>query len=438
MIKKMIFIIIFFIILFTALFMLPPIIKKVEIIDISDSEKVKIKVSLYKTKLLNNNKYCMISSSKKIPKSNDKSFKKIENNNCSFEVEKGQYYIYIKDAYNHITYNKSDVSINKVSKIELNDKKVYLAVDDSYELDYSLIKVGAANDKIIWESSDGKIATVTDGIIISKSIGQATITAKTIYGNKSTTKVIVTNIISKMNWNQEKEYLKCGEYSKEDNDLLDDILKTKVENAGVGTRGGVLAAARFLTMEFDRKIDYFFENGRLQNTDGRHVDGEGRYYHKGLYLDSSRYENITATYAGPSAWGCPLKNIEDDYGYIPGAKYPNGLDCSGFVTWAIYNGGIDITDRGADNEFGENHELTQEYLNSREYKPGDLIGEWGHIAIIVGIDEENIYIAESLMKGVKIVSFSIEKGGLMATRRYTFINTMDKVYNGEGKYSDMW
>ena len=36
---------------------------------------------------------------------------------------------------------------------------------------------------------------------------------------------------------------------------------------------------------------------------------------------------------GPKMWGCNMTNLEpDEPNYVRGLKYPNGLDCSGFVT----------------------------------------------------------------------------------------------------------
>lgn len=78
------------------------------------------------------------------------------------------------------------------------------------------------------------------------------------------------------------------------------------------------------------------------------ADGEGRYYHQGLYLTNSKKNSIIASVSGPCIWGCPLYNWEDDleYGYVWGVKKPNGLDCSGFVSWILYNGGFDPGDNG--------------------------------------------------------------------------------------------
>ena len=75
-------------------------------------------------------------------------------------------------------------------------------------------------------------------------------------------------------------------YTKEQNDLLDEILKDRINDAGYKTRAGAVEAARFLSLEFPYRIRYFSENGR-GNTNK--VEGEGRYYQVGLYLDESRF-----------------------------------------------------------------------------------------------------------------------------------------------------
>ena len=90
--------------------------------------------------------------------------------------------------------------------------------------------------------------------------------------------------------------------------MLDEILASRVEEAGPGTRAAVAVAARFLTLEFPYKVPYFYENGRLT---GNGVQGEGRYYKKGLYIGHDRENQITKVMAGPSSWGCPLMNYED-------------------------------------------------------------------------------------------------------------------------------
>ena len=81
---------------------------------------------------------------------------------------------------------------------------------------------------------------------------------------------------------------------------MDAILEDRVNDAGYQTRAGVVAAARFLGLEFPYRINYFTENGRMDSCYGGKIDGEGRYYHKGLYLDESRFSQIEKSWAGPA------------------------------------------------------------------------------------------------------------------------------------------
>lgn len=83
------------------------------------------------------------------------------------------------------------------------------------------------------------------------------------------------------------------------------------------------------------------------------------------------------------------------------------MTCSGFVSWCLYNGGVPLGDVGAGDtpgyddeysDFGERVWLDEEVMRSGILQVGDLIGCDGHIAIIAGFDENNIYIAEALGK----------------------------------------
>ena len=238
-------------------------------------------------------------------------------------------------------------------------------------------------------------------------------------------------------------------YTEEEAHLLDEALYYEVEEAGgYGTRAGVIAATRFLTLQFPYRIPYFFENGRLFNQDGRpSCDGEGRYYHRGLYLSTDKYADIVKSVSGPAIWGVKITNYEDKYYFVRFQQYPNGLDCSGFITWCIYNGGYDIGDTGAGDfdywpydlcDFGEKRRLTVSLLESGEVKAGDLIGMDGHIALIAGIDYANgiIHIAESLANGVTISSYSFYRCTVCGV--YDFVCLMDEVYGEQGNYTDMW
>ena len=71
-----------------------------------------------------------------------------------------------------------------------------------------------------------------------------------------------------------------------------------------------------------------------------------------------------------------------------------GFDCSGFVSWAIHNGGYKYVyrDSTALGNLGNKCRLTD---SSCVGKAGDLIWHQGHIMLIVGVDSSNYYIAEA-------------------------------------------
>ena len=176
-----------------------------------------------------------------------------------------------------------------------------------------------------------------------------------------------------------------------------------------------------------------------------YVDGEGRFYHKGLYLSSDKFSELNNIRFGPSIWGCPLTNWQDEAGFKPGVKYPNGLDCSGFVTWAMYNGGFDVSDTGAGmnsftdddlSDLGVHIPITRSLLTSGSIKAGDLIGCDGHIALVGAIKDGIIYVAESTTyyDGVVMHPYTINE--LLNEPFLDYVINMDSYYGSQGNYTD--
>ena len=408
-------------------------VKYSEKISENDTQKLTIKYKInnkFKTKCKLNNNNWIIS----------------KNNTCIFEVSTGINKIYIKNLFN--TKELSELTdINGIKKITLNGEKIYLALNESISLNPKIDYVGDIDKTLKWISSNPEVVNVEDGKITGLSTGESLITVTSKNNVSFTTKVIVTDLINPMILDDKKSFLTCHKYTEEEATILDDILKTRIDLKGEGTRAALIETIRFITLSFKDKVPYFFENGRLEPYGKmKLVDGEGRYYHKGLYLSENKKESIVASFVGPSIWGCPLTNFDDLYGWTIGAKYPNGLDCSGFVSWALYNSGIDVKDIGAGisegvddiSDLGEMHKLTYDFVNNKEFKVGDIIGWDGHIALIAGIDDENIYIAESLSRGVRIASFNYKNRYSELYRSYQYINKMDNVYKSDGLYTDMW
>lgn len=279
------------------------------------------------------------------------------------------------------------------------------------------------------KSEDGKIANIIGNRLFGLGNGKTRI----IIDECNHYDVVVSNLYIKPAVNNDKPFLTCGIYSVEDNLLLDEIMASKIEKAGYHTRAGVVEAARFLTLSLPYRLNYYYENGRLSSN--YKIDGEGRYYHTGLYLSEAKYDEISKHTNGPACWGCKLL---ESGGYYA----PNGLDCSGFVSWALLNGGYDCGDIGAGptevldfTDLGEKKFLRN--VDIEEIKVGDLIGFNGHIGIIIGDDGENIYVAEDYWFGdLNVEAYSY--ADILSGKEWFYVMLMDSYYGEDGNLTDYW
>ena len=327
------------------------------------------------------------------PEINSKDWKLVAGNTAKYLLDDA-YYCFFKNEDNVINKVEDTELLGRLTSFSLNKNIIYLALNDTYTPTLTYGVEGVLNEKPYWFSENESIATVDQ-------YGK-------IYGvSKGKTK--------------------------------DKIFKERIKDAGYKTRAGVVEAARFYALEFPYQLQYFNENGRLT---GNGVDGEGRYYHKGFYLDKSRFSNISKSANGPQIWGCTM------YSW-PIHKYiPNGLDCSGFVSWILYNGGFDPGDIGAGvtggkkdyTDVGKRTVLTKKVEKSGKIKVGDLLSSGGpgggHVAIVVGIDKKKYYTAESLWNypNVGIREYTKEK----FVRHFYYIMFMDEVYKKDGNITNMW
>ena len=409
-----------------------PLIKNVYLDD-----KNNINVLFKKSKIsFKNNIYCLYTNKDSIDNSK---WIKLTDNKCIYPIDDNVYQTYLKNEDGIIL--KIDTSkIGRVTKLESNISKVYLPIDGTEKIKLKYKKIGYVEEKYKYYSKNDKIAIIEDGVIKGISKGNTTVYAE-LMGKKVSIDVIVTNLITtrpKKSFDLNKPYLSCNKYNKEENKLLDEILKNKINNVGYKTRAGVVEAARFLTLDFPYRINYFYENGR-QTTNN--VDGEGRYYHEGLYLSSSKFKEITGKSKGPVIWGCSLYSRPDK------RKSPNGLDCSGFVSWALLNGGFDVKDVGAGwsdrldlTDYGTVKRIDSSLIQSNRIKVGDLLHSnrlGGHIGIIVGDDNKNYYIAQAIWYNpVGVIITKIKKEKLSSL--FPHVVLMDQYYKKDGNLSNMW
>lgn len=418
--------------------------KSIEIVDNNKSnDEMVMKIKLNNSKfIINNDAWCYASS--KDTKNFD--WVKAKNKMCTLSLKEGNYYIYLKNKYGYIkSVAVKDVDVNKIKSLEFTKSEYFIPVSLEEEFKVNVEMYGFVDSKVEYTISDDSIVKIESNKFIALKPGDATVTAN--IGNKKVSTIVhVMDSLKKMEVVKNRPYLSCDQFSLEEAHLLDKALESRVKEAGYKTRAGAVAAARFLGMEFSYQVPYFYENGRLKNYDViRHVDGEGRYYHKGLYLSTDKFETIEASFKGPVIWGCPLMNLMEEGRYKSGVKYPNGLDCSGFISWALYNGGFDIGDVGAgDNPYrsddlydlGTLEKTSMDLLNSGKVKVGDLIAYWGHMAMIVGIDDNNLYVAESLpyTRGPVVKKYT----KTYAMDLFENIMLMDDVYKEEGNLTNMW
>lgn len=424
-------------------FLLPPTptIKK---ISVDDNNNLKIEYNVSNVNK-NNKVYYLFSYEDKMPEVNDSNWKLSTSNEIVASLnDVSEYYAYLKNENNKII-RVSYVELAKVNEVKINKEKVYIAIKGKYTVKAEVDSVGIVDNTISWYSDDESIATVDEnGVITGVKKGETKVHAK-VSDKEDVVDVLVTDLITvaPKNFNNNKPYLPCGRYNKEENDLLDEILRDRIEDAGgKGTRAAVVEVARFITLEFPYRIRYFSENGRL-TING--VDGEGRYYHEGLYLDESRYTNITGKKSsGPKTWGCSM------YCRPSHGNRPNGLDCSGFVSWVLLNGGFDVGDVGAGltagktdlTDYGIRTKFNLEIVKSGKVKVGDLLSSGGvgggHIALIAGEDDNYYYVAESLWTppNVAVIIKPYSKKDLF--KRYYYVMYMDSYYKKDGNLTKLW
>lgn len=171
-------------------------------------------------------------------------------------------------------------------------------------------------------------------------------------------------------------------------DQFNNTIYDQVNKSGVGTREGVVAAATTLVSGFYSQTGY-----KLPYE---------------LY-PSGKYDG----YGVDSSWGTNTGRSD----------YPlNGLDCSGFISWAIHNGGFayDLKNAQGWGNAGVSRPWTRG-ITDNSAQPGDLIynkpprenGTSGHIRMIIGVTNEGYVVAEASSKrnGVRITNVSFKSTG---------------------------
>ena len=181
---------------------------------------------------------------------------------------------------------------------------------------------------------------------------------------------------------------------------MNQFIYNSVEESGKGTRAGVVTAAVSL-------INYLYDNFNS------HIP----YFWGGSY----QYYGVNPDFGTKSNPSCSDTTC---YYYL-------GLDCSGFVSWAIKNGGYNI---GRYTTYSFHDAFSQNSCSIKDKtcvgQPGDLINTRdSHVQLIVAVDEESqkYIIAESTGSyGVIMREYDMHKSMFLKDTR---ILLMDDYYN---------
>lgn len=354
-------------------------------------------------------------------------------NSCIFTIDEENSHYFLANSAGSIIEVGAIDNLSFITVI-FSQKQLDLRIGEEQNYSFHTFAIGESYPLITYEYDEDAIELDPINKTV-KGLKPGTYNLIIHYGQASDTlNINISNLLVSRDYSK-RTSVADYDFSKEENDYLDSVLKTQINEVGYKTRAGVVEAARFLTLDFAFQVPYFFENGRIHNN----VDGEGRYYHEGLYLNDDRFEDIAHSLYGPAVWGEKL------YSKQTKTSSPNGLNCSGFVTWALVNGGYDPGDIGAQNVYGGwlcdlGAKLKPNKDNLDSIKVGDIVHSTevgGHVGIIIGIDDENFYIAESLWYGPKCVTVTTLSYKEFINR-FDMVILMDDFYQEDGKLSTYW
>ncbi len=275
--------------------------------------------------------------------------------------------------------------------------------------------IGAVNYVINGQES-GFLATTQ--YVALESLASARVILRDIAGNTTNVscsvenkKVYTFNYV-KYSELSTKPVIKCKSYTAEDRTRLEALLSTAVDQAGYGTRAGVVEAARFLVGGLDYTIPY-------QGTKDKEVDPDaiiGRYG-KGLNIGKSQ------------AWGCSING------------WTQGMDCTNFVSWAFKNGGV--TMKGGIYSTSNTHKSAEV---ADQIQVGDFMlspcgnsckheSIYSHIGIVIGVDATTIYVAEANDNGgINVKEW--EKSNMPKSGKFSVVRFYP--YEQDGNVTNMW
>lgn len=317
----------------------------------------------------------------------------VYNRNIEYEVDSNGEYPFVIS----LTNNKSFTKIVTVDNIINN----YVCKGEITGIGTSLLVTPTDDIKEYKWNINNEIISGGNSYVKNELVNNAIV--ELVFNNDKSYKVncsIEDKLIYhfKYDENNTKPFMRNGTYSSSDKARLDAMLKQVVNEAGYGTRAGVVAAARFLVGGLDYKVPY---------------EGGSYYRRVGLNIGQS------------GAWG----------------SSGIGLDCYSFVSWARKQNGL-----GEDSLYSGDKYKTVDHIN--QIRVGDYLltpcsGECknpfkiNHIALVIGVDSNYIYVAESKTVDVNaLVVTKIDKKN--PPTRYSLSLVKHEKYPSDGNITNMW
>ena len=335
--------------------------------------------------------------------------------NLKIGAEKAFKHVILPD--NNITYEKninfqaSDNGIYRFQYVDKNDNKYIKEIEitnitRTYTCTGTVSRYGTSiqfnanykkNIKEYKWNLDNETKIGSDKYVNArKAYDKASITLAFESGNQKTINCSLKNSLV-YKFSEGKPFYTCNAFTAQDKLKYDAMLKEAVNQAGYGTRAGVVEALRFLMGGTGYRLAY----------DGHH----------------STYNKVGLNIGSSTAWGCRVD------GYI------RGMDCTGIFWWPMYQNGVkSVSACSSKNVYPLGEVLDKikvgDVLVTPDASKKELGCYYAHATIIIGIDENNIYAGSN---GVIVIPKNNipTKGSNTHVRLVTYPN-------GDGNLTNMW
>lgn len=149
---------------------------------------------------------------------------------------------------------------------------------------------------------------------------------------------------------------------------------------------------------------------------------------KKINSELGRYPYVGLNIGTKSSWGC----------YVGG--YLQGIDCTNFVRWAFKQNGLDVDSiYSTKNTYKVRSIINKIQVGDFLLSPCEVNCEspFTHVGIIIGIDNNYIYVAESTTGNVNAVIVSKwDKNNMPSSGKFSVVRLYE--YPNEGNVSNMW